>query len=377
MTIEIHGFCEDRFATLKDAFVGNFEAGRELGASLAVTWQGRMVVDLWGGWADLEMTRPWQEDTIVPVASTTKVMATLVGLMMVDRGLIELDAPVARYWPEFAEGGKAAVTIRETLSHQTGAPGFATPISFETLCDLDALTARHAAEPHWFDGRRQVIYHGQTFGLPFSVIARRHEGRALSQLFREEFAEKAGADFHIGLTSKSELPRVARVRPPVRRGAPPSGSLLEKLLRSMEGPFEPETWPYQSTELPAANGIGNARSIARLCAIVAMGGELDGVRYLSADIVEEAMREQGYSQCPYLGWARFGLGFGMNSAGFKYPSPTTVGWGGTGGSWAIMDPKAGVSLGYTPNDFSIEPNGVIDPRQGPIGKALYKLLPTL
>ena len=123
MTIEIHGFCEDRFSPLRDAFVGNFEAGRELGASLAVTWQGRMVVDLWGGWADLEMTRPWQADTIVPVASTTKVMSTLIGLWMVDRGLIELDAPVARYWPEFAEGGKAAVTIRDAFSHQAGRPG--------------------------------------------------------------------------------------------------------------------------------------------------------------------------------------------------------------------------------------------------------------
>ena len=376
MTIEVQGFCEDRFAPLRDAFVGNFDAGRELGASLAVTWQGRMVVDLWGGWADLEMTRPWQADTIVPVASTTKVMSTLIGLWMVDRGLIELDAPVARYWPEFAEGGKAAVTIRDAFSHQAGAPGFATPISFETYCDWDALTARHAAEPHWFDGRRQVIYHPYTFGLPLSVIARRLEGRTLRQMFRDEFAEPAGADFHIGLTSKSQLARVATVKEPERRGELPPGSLLEKLLRSITG-FEPSRWAFQSAELPAGGGIGNARSIARLCAIVAMGGALDGVRYLSADIVEEAVREQGYGECPYLGWARFGLGFGMNSIGFKYPSPTTVGWGGTGGSWAIMDPKAGVSLGYAPNDFSIEPNGVIDPRQGPIGKALYKLLPTL
>ena len=195
-------------------------------------------------------------------------------------------------------------------------------------------------------------------------------------MFRDEFAEPAGADFLFGLTSTSQLGRVATVKESERRGELPPGSLLEKLLRSIKG-FEPGRWAFQSAELPAGGGIGNARSIARLCAIAAMGGELDGVRYLSRDILEEAAREQGHGQCPYLGWARFGLGFGMNSIGFKYPSPTTFGWGGTGGSWAIMDPKAGVSLGYAPNDFSIEPDGVIDPRQGPIGKALYKLLPTL
>ena len=374
MTVEIHGFCDERFASLKDAFVGNFEAGRELGASLALTYQGRTVVDLWGGWADPEKTRPWQEDTICPVASTTKVMSTLVGLLLVDRGLIELDAPVARYWPEFAQGGKESVTIRDAFSHQTGAPGWAPPIAFETLCDWDALTARYAAEPHWFAGRRQVIYHNVTYGLPFSVIARRLDGRTLPQLFREEFAERAGADFRIGLTSKSELSHVAAINPPGPPPPLPPGSLLEKLLHSIDG-FQPQAWASQSAGLPAAGGFGNARSIARLCAIVAMGGELDGVHYLSADILEEAVREQGYGECPYLGWARFGLGFGMNSVGFRYPSPTTVGWGGFGGSWAIMDPKAGVSLGYVPNDFSIEPEGVIDPRQGPIGKALYKLLP--
>ena len=376
MTTEIHGFCEDRFAPLKDAFVGNFEAGRELGASLALTYQGQMVVDLWGGWADPQKTRRWREDTIVPVASTTKVMSTLVGLMMVDRGLIELDAPVARYWPEFAQGGKQDVTLRDAFSHQSGVPGFATPISYETLCDWDDLTARHAAEPHWFDGRRRVIYHNFTFGLPFSVIVRRLDGRSLAQFFREEFAEKAGADFHIGLTSPADLARVATLREPGPRPELPPGSLLAKLLGSLES-FHPEDEAYRSSEVPAGSGLGNARSIARLCAIVAMGGELDGVRYLSREICEEAGREQGYDECPYLGWARFGLGFGMNSSGFRYPSPTTIGWGGFGGSWAILDPKAGVSLGYAPNDFSIEPNGVIDPRQGPIGKALYKLLPSL
>ena len=376
MTTEIHGFCDERFQSLKDAFAGNFERGLELGTSLAVTYQGRTVLDVWAGWADLERTRPWQEDTIVPVASTTKVMSTLVGLMLVDRGLIELDAPVARYWPEFAQGGKQDVTIRDVFSHQSGAPGFATPLPFESLSDWDVLTARHAAEPYWFDGRRQVIYHNMTYGLPFSVITRRTDGRSLRQLFSDEFAAPLGVYFQIGLASKADLARVAAIRPPGPAPDLPPGSLVEKLMGSIEG-FDPPSWAFRSAEVPAGSGAGNARSIARLCAIVAMGGELDGVRYLSRELCEEAGREQGYGQCPYLGWARFGLGFWMNSIGFRYPSPTTIGWGGFGGSWAILDPKVGLSLGYAPNDFSVEPDGVIDPRQGPIGKALYKLLPGL
>src|SRR3984957_16597234 len=127
MTDEIHGFCEDRFAPLKDAFIGNFEAGRELGASLAVTWQGRMVVDLWGGWADPQRTMPWRKDTVVHVASTTKTPLIISALMLVDRGLIDLDAPVARYWPEFGQGGKQAVTVRDAFTHQAGVPGLPRP----------------------------------------------------------------------------------------------------------------------------------------------------------------------------------------------------------------------------------------------------------
>ncbi|MBV9540980.1 MAG: beta-lactamase family protein, partial [Alphaproteobacteria bacterium] len=149
MTTAIHGFCEPRFERIRDAFKANFDEGLELGASLGVTHQGRTVVDLWAGWADPAKTRPWSEHTIVHVASTTKVATTIVALTLVDRGAIELDAPVARYWPEFAQGGKAHVTIRDAFTHQAGVPGIAEPVTFEQLCDWDYITGRVAAEPHW------------------------------------------------------------------------------------------------------------------------------------------------------------------------------------------------------------------------------------
>src|ERR1700722_14450596 len=144
MTDEIHGFCEDRFAPLKDAFIGNFEAGRELGASLAVTWQGRMVVDLWGGWADPQRTMPWRKDTLVHVASTTKTPLIISALMLVDRSLIDLDAPVARYWPEFGQGDKQAVTARHAFTHQAGVPGLDPPATPKDVANWEA-TARRLA----------------------------------------------------------------------------------------------------------------------------------------------------------------------------------------------------------------------------------------
>ena len=304
-TVNIHGFCDERFKPLEDAFRANFDDGLELGSSLGVTHQGKMVVDLWGGWADPEKTRPWEEDTIVPIASSTKIMATIVGLMLVDRGVIELDAPIATYWPEFAQGGKAHVTIRDAFSHQTGAPGFDPPVAFEAMHDWDGITARLAAEPHWFGGERKVIYHGMTYGLPLGVAMQRLDGRRPAQFFREEVAQKCGADLQMMLTSKSDLQRVATILPPSSFPALPPGSLLEKLMISV-GPGDRSSWEHQSAEVPAASGHGNGRSIARVCAIMAMGGTLDGVRYLSRATVEEAALEQAYGEDDYLGWLKMG-----------------------------------------------------------------------
>jgi len=154
MTTEIHGFCDPRFQPLKDVFRANFEDGLELGASLAVTHMGRPVVDLWAGWVDRKRTRPWEKDTIVCVFSTTKIMAIIETLMVLDRGLIELDAPVAHYWPEFAQGGKGAVTVRDAFTHQAGVPGFQHPAPFDVLLDWEAVrpARRRAALVRWRAG---------------------------------------------------------------------------------------------------------------------------------------------------------------------------------------------------------------------------------
>jgi CubicO group peptidase (beta-lactamase class C family) len=157
MPIDIQGVCDERFLPLQDAFRENFEKGYEIGASLAVTRHGRPVVDLWAGHIDKQRTRPWEKDTIAPVASTTKIALTLSFLMLVDRGLVDLDATIAKYWSEFAAGGKAHVTVREALTHSAGVPGFDPPVPLEAMLDWDRITAHIAAETHWFDGRRVVF----------------------------------------------------------------------------------------------------------------------------------------------------------------------------------------------------------------------------
>ena len=349
MTVEIHGFCDPRFERLKAAFGANFEADLELGASVAATWRGEPVVDLWAGWADVAKTRAWDRDTMVPVASTTKMMVTLCLLMLVDRGRIDLDAPIATYWPDFAAGGKERVIVRDLFTHQAGAPGFSPPVSASIFLDWEASAARIAAEPHWFKGERRVIYHASTYGLIAGELIRRLSGRAPAQFFREEVAAPAGLDFHFGLAEVPEPGRVAQLRLPAAQppGPPPEG-LLARLLGSVlpaEGVRPPETLN------PSGNGVTTARAISRGCAIFAGAGVLDGTRYLSSALVDEAYREQAYGECPYLGPFRVGLGFGLDGRGFNYPSADGYGWGGAGGSSGWMDTRLGYSFGYAPNNF--------------------------
>jgi len=372
MTIEIHGFCDPRFERLKAAFVANFEADLELGASVAATWRGEPVVDLWAGWADVAKTRPWERDTLTQIFSTTKIMVTLCVLRLVDQGRIELDAPIANCWPEFAAGGKERVSVRDFFTHQAGVPGFTPPVSASIFLDWEAPAAGLAATPHWFDGERRVVDHGGTYGLIGGELIRRVDGRMPAQFFREEVAQPAGLDFHFG---EAELPDASRVAELLRLAPPPSPP-PEGLLAKIAGSYIPVQGLRPSMALnPSNNGVANARSIARGCAIFAGGGMLDGRRYLSSAMVDEAYREHAYGQCPYLGWMRLGLGFGLDGHGFSYPSPDCYGWGGAGGSVGWIDTRRGYSFGYAPNNFGLPPH--LDIRNARLKEALRAVLADL
>jgi len=359
---EIHGFCEPMFAPLREAFAANFTEGLELGASLAATHRGRMVCDLWAGWADKAKTRPWARDTIVRLFSTTKIPLIFCMLKLIDQGKVELDAPVARYWPEFAAGGKSHVTVRHAMTHQGGVPGFNPPIvTGRELYDWEAMCAQIAADEHWFGGAPRYCYHSTTYGYLLGEIIRRVDGRMPSDVFAQEIAGPAGIDLAMPLASATEVARTAELvmlDMPTEPPPPPSDPFVARAMQSsgLNFEFEANLEEWNSTrcaltEQPAGAGYGNGRSIACMGAIAAMGGELNGRRYFSEAIVRDATALQAWANDAYFGWINMGLGFGLNADDFRAPSATAFHWGGIGGSFCVMDRATSVSCGYAPNNM--------------------------
>lgn len=378
MSVEIHGHCDERFLPFRDAFRANFDAGLDIGSSLAVTHRGKIVVDLWGGYADAGRTIPWQENTIVPVASTTKIILNIGVLVALDHGLLDLDQRVAHYWPEFAQGGKEAVTVRDALTHQAGVPGLDPQMTNAEAIDWQAATGRVAAEPHWFGGERRICYHAQTYGFLIGELLRRADGRRPRQFLTEEVLTKVGADFLLGLTSYDELQRIARP------AMPPQGfnlgGVAEKLLNSID-PTGAFSWERACADNPGGNGFGNGRSIALACGIVGNNGVWEGQRILSPEIIALAGTEQVYGPDPYVGMIRWGIGFALDSKEFPAPTPSSMHWGGFGGSWGLADPRTGISIGCAPNNWVV-PEGAndqikLDERLHRLIEACAKLTPSL
>src|SRR5947199_8310685 len=206
------GTCSARFDPLRELFAAKLASGEDLGASLCVNIDGEMVVDLWGGWADAARTAPWTENTIANVFSTTKTMTALAALVLVDRGELDLDAPVAKYWPEFAARGKAGIQVRQLLSHTSGVSGWEQPITLEALYAWDKSTALPAAQAPWWEPGTASGYHALTYGHLIGEVIRRITGQRLGQYLDAEIAGLLGADFHIGL-SPSEFPRISNMVP--------------------------------------------------------------------------------------------------------------------------------------------------------------------
>jgi len=376
-TVEIQGHCDDRFSSVKEAFANNFEQGLEVGASFAATIDGKFVVDIWGGYADEAQTRPWEKDTIVCVWSTTKVMTSICALMLIDRGLLDPDAPVAKYWPEFAQAGKETVLVRHILSHTAGLPALDMPVPMETMYDWNQVVSLLAAQKPWWEPGKEWEYHALTSGYLVGEVVRRIRGRTLGTFFREEVAAPLSADFHIGLPEEHE-PRVGEMIPPpeFKPGDPSYIPPDSVLYRAMNFPFfsalNARDRAFRAAEIPAGNGHGNARSVARISATVACGGELDGVRLFGLPIIEKALEEQYYGQPQ--SWPspmRFGLGFGLTSKEMPIgPNPRVLYWGGYGGSVVLMDIDAKLSCSYVMNKMGSTPN----PRIVPIIGALYAAL---
>jgi CubicO group peptidase (beta-lactamase class C family) len=356
---EIHGTCSDQFQAVKDAFAANFEAGLERGASVAVTLHGEPVVDLWGGDAD-PSGMPWERDTIVNVWSTTKTMAATCLLMLADRGELDLDAPIAAIWPEFAANGKDGVTTAQVMGHTAGLPGWEPAIAAETLYDHDATCAVLAAEAPWWEPGTRSGYHALSQGYLEGEIVKRVTGRTLGTYFAEEVARPLGADFHIGLP-ESEESRVGVMDTPEITLADASSAVGGKdsiayraLASAPISGAECNTREWRAAEIPAAGGTGNARSVARVHSALACGGTVDGVKLLSPEGVERIFVEQASGVDAVLGMDfRLGTGFGlMNESIPLSPNPRACFWGGWGGSIAVIDLDLGVSVAYVMNKMA-------------------------
>jgi len=371
----VNGFCQSGFEAVQEAFVQNFEQGPDVGARVAVTRDGESVVDLWAGDADAKGT-PWGENTIVNVYSTTKTMAATCVLMLADRGQIDLHAPVAQYWPEFAQNGKEGVLVSHVMSHSAGLSGFESPGPADVY-DWDDIVDRLARQKPWWEPGTKSGYHAVTQGFLQGEIVKRVSGRSIGTFFREEIAEPLGADFHIWLDASND-DRVGDLIPPaVGLGADSaSGDPTSIAARTFASPrldaTEPLTREWRAAEIPAAGGIGNARSVARIHSALACGGSVDGVKLMSQAGVERVLEEQTrgtdiVSGVPVV----FGMGFGLNDPTFPVsPNPRSFFWGGWGGSLAIVDLDARVSIAYVMNHMA--PKLLGDQRGGSIAMAVYQ-----
>ena len=356
--MEICGTCKPGFEAVRDAFEANFAEGLEVGAAAAVTLDGEFVVDIWGGDADTDGT-PWQRDTIVNVYSTTKTMAATCMLMLADRGELDFDAPVAQYWPEFAQNGKEGVLVSHVMAHTAGVPGFDPPLAtIEQLYDLEAIADNLAAQAPWWEPGTASGYHAISQGNLQSEILYRITGRRMADWFRSEVAEPLGADFWMSVPA-SEDHRVGALVPPVFSGdkltingqdVSADSIAVRALLSAPMTATEPATREWRAAEIPAAGGFGNARSIARIHAALACGGTLNGVRLMSEAGVRRALDEQtdGIDQVLMVR-LRHGLGFGFQLGETFTTEPGQMFWGGWGGSLAAIDLDARLSIAYVMN----------------------------
>jgi CubicO group peptidase (beta-lactamase class C family) len=384
----IDGTCDAAFEPLKAAFMENFRSRGDVGAAVSVVVGGRTVVDLWGG--DAAPGRPWQRDTIVNVWSSTKGAVTLAAHMLVDRGLLDLDEPVATYWPEFAAAGKETLPVRYLLSHRAGLCGARDPISIDDLPDWDKVTGILAATEPWWEPGTKSGYHALTFGYLVGEVIRRVSRRSVGQFVAEEIAGPLGVDIRIGLDDAG-IARCAQLSmdppPPDSANAAMFAQLdpaaLAALMNpSMAAPAAADigcTDQWRRAEIPAANGHATARGLATMYSALANGGEHAGVRLLSAEAVGRAREGQGATVDVVLGIGTGGLatewalGFLLSGEhGLLGPNPRAFGHGGYGGSFGLADPDAGASLGYVMNHMGN--NLILDPRQVALFTALYECL---
>jgi CubicO group peptidase (beta-lactamase class C family) len=392
----VHGTVQPGFEAVRFEFERNFTERKELGAAFSVYHRGKQVVDLWGGHRDRTRTSPWQADTLTTIFSSTKGVASLALALAHSQGLFEWDTPVAEYWPEFAQAGKQQITVRQVLAHQAGLSAIDVPLTLEILADLDRLAEILAKQPPaWTPGTRHG-YHAISLGWYQSELLRRvdPQRRSLGQFFREELAEPLGLDLHIGLPAEFPTSRIGMIQPlpPLsmlrllgKRNAVPIRMILAALRRKsitarsfsnprIKGPADFNSNPgLRSVEIPSANGMSDARSLAKLYGVFAAGGAEIGLRKQTLDdlMADPIHPTGGLDDLVLRTKTIFSLGFMKPDHDFDFASsPRAFGTPGAGGSFGFADPDARLGMGYVMNQMG----GYLvdDPREKALRDATYR-----
>lgn len=389
---KIGGYCDERFADVRRIFAENLVQSAEGGAGFSVYWQGNLVVNLWGGMRDRSQTLPWQQDTLVNVFSATKGITALCAHRLIEQGVLDLDSPVGRYWPEFAMQGKQDISVRMILNHRSGLSAFKEDVPPEAIYDWDDMVSALEREtPWWIPGTKQG-YQAFTFGWLIGELISRVSGKSIGQYFRDEIAEPLGLDLHIGL-KPDQLARVADVAMLGRPGnaqqegdeQPPRPDLIADKGRTddiaIKAFMNPPTLAtgtnssaWRLSEIPSANGHGTALALASIYGGLANGGSIDGVRLLREDTIKNCYTESSSDiDAVLLVPMRFSLGFMLSNPQAKQMNlgrgENAFGHTGAGGSVGFADPQFGLGFGYVTNRLGAR--AWIDPRAKALVDAAY------
>lgn len=359
---QTHGTCDPKFEGVAAKYKQFLESGQEVGASLTVTIDGKDVINLWGGFDSSEHTRPWNEDTIVNVYSTTKTVSALAVLLLINDGQLSPYDKVSKYWPEFAVNGKQDIEIRHLLSHTSGLAVIEDPTTMDELCDVELMTSRLAKQaPRWEPGTASG-YHSWTYGFFLGEIVRRITGLSLTEFVSQRIAGPLGADFQIGAAEK-DWPRIAElIPPPWSHTAEIANIDPDSLMAKMLYPFAEATFSrtpqWRKAEIGAANGHTNAQGLARIWS-TALTTSDESKRLLSNDTIDLIFKEQSYGPDLCMGIpVRYGIGLGIRGNGDAIidswvPEGRICFWGGWGGSMVINDLDRNMTIGYAMNKMEM------------------------
>jgi CubicO group peptidase (beta-lactamase class C family) len=359
MNSAVQGQCDTRFSKIADALADEIARGEELGASIAVDVDGKSVVDIWGGHADRAKTVPWAEDTIVNFFSCTKTLTALAALIAIDRDLVDAFAPVAKYWPEFADNGKQDIEVRHLLAHTSGVSGWEPPFAVADMYDWETATGHLARQAPWWTPGTASGYHAVNYGHLIGEVIRRATGRTLKEFVRDEIAIPLGADVQIGARD-DDFGRIAELIPPPALEIPLDAIPADHPMIKTFASFPPdvdsvataETAAWRRADIGGANGHGNARALVRALSPITLGGKANGTQLLRPETIDLIFDEQSNGLDVVLMIPlRFGVGFGLPCPESVPAVPTgrVCFWGGWGGSMAIMDLDRRATSSYVMN----------------------------